>query len=150
MIALDRFLGKKIGETSHRIHRYLDGCFVEHHIRGQAVRILGFIDRESQERDVYQRDIEEEFHIRRSSVTSVLQNLEKNGFITRESVQSDARLKKIVLTEKAKMLQCKAISGILHFEEELLDLFDPQEQEQFFEYLNRISNYLDQQKEEHV
>ncbi len=147
---MKRYLGRSIGEVSHRIHYYLDNKFIEYHIRGKAVRILGFINAESKKRNIYQRDIEKEFHIRRSSVTSVLQNLERHGFIVRESVEDDARLKKLVLTEKAKMAQDQAISGVLQFEENLLDLFTLQEQEQFFEYLDRISNYLNQEKEEHV
>ena len=51
--------------------------------------------------DIFQKDFENEFSIRRSTASNILKLMEKNGFITRESVESDARLKKIVLTEKA-------------------------------------------------
>ena len=44
--------------------------------------------------------------IKGSSVTSVLNNLEKNGYILRKSVERDKRLKQIVLTEKAESV-CK-------------------------------------------
>ena len=50
---------------------------------------------------VYQRDIEKRLCIRRSTVTATLNRMEKNGLIVRESVPEDARLKRIVLTEKA-------------------------------------------------
>ena len=55
--------------------------------------------------DVFQKDIEKEFSIRRSTATGILQLLEKNGFVVRESVKEDARLKKLVLTDKAKSRQ---------------------------------------------
>ena len=55
--------------------------------------------------EIYQKDIEEEFQIRKSTVTGILQLMEKNGFIYRESVEKDARLKRIVPTKKAEALR---------------------------------------------
>ncbi len=53
------------------------------------------------EKDIFQKDFEAEFSIRRSTASAILKTMEQNGFIIRESVDYDARLKKIVLTEKA-------------------------------------------------
>ena len=63
-------------------------------------------------KDVFQKDIEKEFSIRRSTATGILQLLEKNGFVVRESVKEDARLKKLVLTEKAKERQQRFVEYI--------------------------------------
>ena len=49
-------------------------------------------------RDVYQRDLENHFELRRSTVSSSLSVLEKKGLIKRLPVSHDARLKKLVLT----------------------------------------------------
>ena len=51
---------------------------------------------------VYQRDIEREFSITRSTVTNILQLMERKGYIARQSVAQDARLKQLVLTEKGR------------------------------------------------
>lgn len=56
---------------------------------------------QNQHKDVFQRDLEEEFMMRRSTVSRMLKLMEKNGIIQRLSVGRDARLKKIVLTDKA-------------------------------------------------
>lgn len=53
------------------------------------------------DRDVFQRDIEHEFLVRRSTVSKVLTLLEQKGYIDRVAVDYDHRLKKIVLTQKA-------------------------------------------------
>ena len=66
-------------------------------------RVIGFIISKDGE-DVFQRDLEEEFFIRRSTATNILQLMERNGFIIRQPVDYDARLKKLVLTEKAVAL----------------------------------------------
>lgn len=55
---------------------------------------------ENRENDIFQKDIEKNFAIGRSSVTGIIQIMEKKGFIRRESVVHDARLKKVTLTEK--------------------------------------------------
>lgn len=46
--------------------------------------VLKFILLETLHRDLYQKDIEEEFQIRKSTVTGILKLMEKNGFIHRE------------------------------------------------------------------
>ena len=59
--------------------------------------IIGYLY-QNRDKEVFQRDIQEQFSIRRSTVTGILQLMEKNGLITRSSVERDARLKKLELT----------------------------------------------------
>lgn len=63
--------------------------------------IMCYID-ENCSRDIYQKDLETEFGISRSTVTNILKLMEKKGYIERISVKNDARLKKLILTEKGK------------------------------------------------
>ena len=57
---------------------------------------------EGQKHSIYQKDIEKEFSINRSTTSEMLKLMCKNGMITREEVDYDARLKKIVLTEASR------------------------------------------------
>jgi len=92
--------------------------------------ILAYIY-ENQERDIYQKDIETKFGINRSTVTNIVKLMEKKGLIRRESVPRDARLKKLVLTEKgiwAKKVSYEAVQAtekqtVLGISEEELDYF---------------------------
>lgn len=59
---------------------------------------------DNRDKDVFQKDIEKRFSIRRSTCTNILNLMQKNGLISRSSVESDARLKKISLTPKAEEL----------------------------------------------
>lgn len=99
-------IGRRIAVISTKIRHLVDDRFANSGITGTQASILHFIYMNGKFRDVFQRDIEAEFYIRRSSVTSVLHGLERNGFIRRENVKEDARLKKLVLTDKAiKMVE---------------------------------------------
>ena len=57
---------------------------------------------EHQDTEIYQKDIEKYFGICRSGVTNIIQALEKKGLVCRASVASDARLKKVMLTEAGR------------------------------------------------
>lgn len=63
--------------------------------------IMGFLFDNLGKAEVFQKDIEAQLHMRRSTATGILKNMEKNELIIRRSVARDARLKEIVLTEKA-------------------------------------------------
>lgn len=74
--------------------------------------ILNYILLETLHRDIYQKNIEEEFQIRKSTVSGILKLIEKNGFIYRESVKEDARLKRILPTKKAEALRPSILEHI--------------------------------------
>lgn len=62
---------------------------------------------ENADKDVFQKDVESAFNIGKSAVTSILNLMEEKGYIARSSVDRDARLKKITLTERgAEVIRC--------------------------------------------
>ena len=66
--------------------------------------ILNYLAHHS-DRDIYQKDIENDFCIRPSTVSKVIRLMESKGLLCRETVPGDARLKKLVLTPEGKKLQ---------------------------------------------
>ena len=54
--------------------------------------------------DVFQKDLEREFCITRSTASKVITLMEQKGYIKRNTVEGDARLRKLTLTEKSKEL----------------------------------------------
>lgn len=138
-----KHLGREIDILSRHIRRNVDTRVNTFGITGLQSRIIKYIQRYSNERDIFQRDIEEEFKIRRSSVTSVLQTMEKNQLIIRESVKQDARLKKLVLTPKAISI-CNEINLSLDdFENHLKKGISDEEINQFTETLHKLLANLD-------
>lgn len=69
-------------------------------ITGSNTWIIGYLVR-NKNKDIFQKDLEHEFSIRRSTASKTLQLMEEKGLIKREPVFYDARLKKITLTDKA-------------------------------------------------
>ena len=87
-------LGFQIRTLSHLVKRTVDQTAFageEDHPTGVQGWIIGYLY-ENRGKEVFQRDIQAQFSIRRSTVTGILQLMEKNGLITRSSVERDARL----------------------------------------------------------
>ena len=121
---------EKIGFEIRRLDHML-GRNMQAHVRAAGIDEVtlmhGWIIRylyTNQDKDVFQKDIEQYFSIGRSTVTNIIQLMERKGYIARESVEHDARLKKVVLTEKGirnqemvESLDTRLVDGIT--EEEL-------------------------------
>lgn len=123
---------------SNRIKRRMRVAAESFGITDTQGRVLRYIWEESKKREVFQKDIEDEFDIRRSSVTQIIQLLERDGLIVRESVQRDARLKKLILTEKAIEIQ-KVMNGkVRELEAEMQKDISPEEKELFLKILCKI------------
>jgi len=100
----------------------------------------------SRKEDTYQRDIENYYKLRRSTVTIALKKMEQNGLITRESVESDSRLKKIVVTEKAKKLHELFIERMNVIESELKNQLTEEEINNFYSVAGKLKEILDDKK----
>ena len=108
-------VGRLIRILSHSMRRHNPAEMIENKdLTSMQKHVLKFILLETIHRDLYQKDIEEEFQIRKPTVTGILQLMEKNGYIYRECAKQDARLKRILPTEKAESLR----QPILHSIEE--------------------------------
>ena len=92
---------------SHKIKTQQNAMLQYLGITGVQSRVIYYILAHCQEKPVFQRDIESAFRLSRSTATGILQLLEKNGIIRRESVESDARLKSLVPTERAAKLDAQ-------------------------------------------
>ena len=126
----ERHVGGEIRVLSNLIKRCMDDGMPPE-TTGMQGWIIGFLHR-NEDRDMFQRDVEAEFNIRRSTATGILQLMEKNGFLLREPVAYDARLKKLVLTPKALAVHEGVISRIRATEARITKDVTPEELEQFF------------------
>ena len=108
-----------------------------HHRPGLKVLAL------DQGRDIYQRDIQEQFSVRRSTATGILQLMEKNGLITRSPVSHDARLKKLTLTPKAVEQHQRIVKGIRTVEERVSQCLTPEERRTFLGLCEKIAANLE-------
>lgn len=78
---------------------------------------------------VYQKDVEKEFDLRKTTVSLGLDSMEKEGLIKRISSDNDARLKQIVLTDQSIQLYKKVSVAMEKFEVALMKGITQEEQD---------------------
>lgn len=103
---MPRAVGMEIKALSNLFKRQLDrgGRPPEDAPTGAQAMIIHYLYDHQEKQDIFQRDLEIVFSMRRPTATGVLQLMEKNGLLRREPATHDARLKRLVLTEKALCL----------------------------------------------
>lgn len=139
--------GREIRIISNLMRRKLNNSAVmtrSKKITGTGGWLLGYLYA-NRDRDVYQRDVEKEFSIRRATSSKVITRLEDKGFVRRESVDCDARLKKLVLTEEGMKIQRDVCRELDDFDEKLISVLTEDEQKTLFELLGKIKESLEKE-----
>lgn len=133
----DESVIKKILKIEKCIKRKFDKLADSTGINGTEGRVIHFLIL-NQDRDIFQKDVEIEFDFRPSTASELLKKMESKGYILREVSKTDARLKKLTLTDKAKEHEERIINDIVSLEEYIQKGISPKDLETY----DRISNII--------
>lgn len=126
-------------------HRIIEKRMSDLGLSSIQSRMMGYLYFQSrQEKKVLQKELEEEFKIRKSSVTSVIQILEKKGLVRRISVQRDARQKELVLTEEGIAVQEMVLKRLDELEDMVNEVMTPEERELWLVCIQKIETRLEE------
>lgn len=104
--------------------------------------MIGFIY-DYKNHTIPQKELEKEFHRRRSTITGILKLMEKNGYIIREYSKKDARIKMVTLTDKAILLHKEITSKIDAFNNNLEKGLTKEEIDTFYSIASKIQKNLE-------
>lgn len=141
----NKYIGMEISKLSNMMKRSCkkdETDKTEDEITSKNGWIIGYIA-ENKDKDIFQKDIEKKFLIRRSTVSGILQLMEKKGYILRESVNHDARLKKLTLTNKSWDYLNRTMEKIDENETILRSGLSDEEINTLFAILDKIKNNID-------
>lgn len=134
----------ELRSLSHLIYRFIENLPNKKQIEsmtGTNGCIIGYLA-ENNDRDVFQKDIEKAFGITRSTASKVINLMEQKGLVERQSVSYDARLKKIVMTDKSKAISHLMAEDMDLVESVLTDGFSSEEKKALYNYLQRMKQNL--------
>ncbi len=141
----EKFLGIEISKVNNMLGRHIIKESTKRKFY-EATNKNGWIIAylaENNDKEIFQRDIEEQFSIRRSTVSNIVQLMEKKGYIQRESVPYDARLKKLTLTPKAEKIYSFMLDDIKDYENKMRQGISDEELTVFFNVLQKIQKNID-------
>ena len=143
--SINEQVGFEIHRTEHMMSRRLEAGVKAEGIdeitlsHGWIIRFLY----ENRERDIYQKDIEKYFLVGRSTVTNRIQQMEKKGLNRRENEESDARQKKVLLTEKGIQSHETIENMITEMNSGILEGIDEQDAQVFLKVIRRIRENIE-------
>jgi len=138
-------VSSELKSLSNFIKRFADRKldeFGDRQLTPMQVGILVYLY-QHREKELFQRDIEQRFSIRRSTATSILKIMEKKNLITRKTVSYDARLKQIFLTSEALELQEKASAAFHELERQLTKEISEEELTVFFDVIEKMKQNIE-------
>ena len=140
-------IGLELRSLSNLVRRYFE--FSTHRkvietITGNNGWIIGFLA-DNSDKDIFQKDLEDHFTITRSTASKVLSLMEQKNLIQRQTVAQDARLKKIVLTEKAKKIESLMRQDAIRMEQTLVKGFTEEEVNTLYSYIKRMKENMSKQ-----
>lgn len=141
-------LEKSIGFEMRNIHNLVKREFSNIHGFSQenSTCLHGWIVEyliKNKDKEIFQRDFEEEFAMRRSTASRMLRLMEKNDMIIRLPVGQDARLKKIVLTDKALHIHETIMKYSLKLETKMKYGISEEDLKTFFSVIDQIKKNLE-------
>ena len=137
------YAGKSLCRRIDRVMENIPAAGENKKLTGVQFWVLNFLFRNGG-RELFQRDVEAEFNIRRSSATEILKSMEEAGLIRRVPVEYDARLKKIELTDYAEEVRRQLQAQIERSEAQMTRGFSEAELDAFFDYVARFKQNLSQ------
>lgn len=136
----------QLHNLSHLLKRRMEHSLTCCHINDTVSRnngwILGYLAHHP-DQNVFQKDIENAFCVRRSTVSKVIRLMETKGLIRRESVPNDARLKKLVLTPDGMELHKAIEQQIIDTENLLRQSITDEELEIFSRIMDKFRNAIE-------
>ncbi len=136
---------REIVNLSRIWHRVIESRMADLGLTSIQSRMLGYLYFKDQcGTQVFQRELEEEFKIRKSSITSVIQILEKKGLVRRIGVPGDARKKELVLTEQGISVQETVIGRLDRLEEMVNQTLSEEERRIWFSCIRKIETRLEE------
>ncbi len=128
-----------IHRVDNQIKRKIDQVALKHDLTGIQAFFLKCIYDNSNKGDLFQKDLEKIFDIRRSSVSTMISCVEKKGYIKRESIPTDKRINKIVLTEEGRKKHEEVDADLKKYKQDLLQDFSDEDIVLLYNMIEKIS-----------
>lgn len=110
---MEKYITKEINDFHRELSSTIyDGSIPDKKILNNTqLHIVMYLLR-NMDRDVCQKELEAEIHLKKASVTGTLDSLEEKGIITRTMCEDDKRKKFIKLTDKALNMKSQIMDRI--------------------------------------
>ena len=140
-------LGKIVCHSSVMFRRHLDRAIANataedsDPLSGRNFWILRYLE-DHRDQDVFQKDLESTFKIRRSTISKTVDLMEQKQLLERVSVNGDARMKKLCLTPKADRVLADVKKAVEELEQRVRASFSEEDYGTLMRLLRQLCEFL--------
>ncbi|CAI2698197.1 MarR family transcriptional regulator [Lactobacillus kunkeei] len=91
-------IGRQLKIASTQLTKQFDKFAIQYDLTSMQMSVIDFLTLFKYQ-EMFQKDIEHEFNIRRSTASTLLKRMEDKGLIRRVESNKDARQKQVILTD---------------------------------------------------
>lgn len=142
-MACQNHIGYEVRILNNMLYRHMDSILKRCNLTVMQFGVISYIYKNAQQ-DVFQRDLEHEFSINRSTATNILQLMVRRDLLTRESVDYDDRLKKLCLTQQSIDKHRQIVADLAGTEARLQQGITPEDLEAFHRVVHKLEVNLEQ------
>ena len=111
------------------------------HISHTQIKIIQYMYIHKEE-VIYQRDLEKKFDLKRSTISGIIDTMEKNNLVKRIDSKEDLRLKQLVLTDMALNKINVLVDKIVKFNKSLEKNISKKDLDTFYKVTEQIKNNI--------
>lgn len=138
-----------IRNIAHSLRYWNEEKLAEYKITNQQARLLGAIRRSIFDgKNISRKFLQERMELSGPSVTSLLNGLEKNGFILRYTDRDDGRAMQIQITQKGEEIMAELDRVFRDTEEQLLAGMTAEEKKVFLTLLDKAYKNMPQNRKQ--
>lgn len=133
-------ISKLMHHITHRWHRLVWAEQMKTGIDQNTIcngRILDYVER-NEGKDIFQKDVERDTGLTKSAISNILSDMERRGYVKRLSVDGDARLKKIVITDRGREVNRTVKKSFDNVDARSLEGLEEKEQDELIRLLSKI------------
>lgn len=93
-------IGRQLKIASTQLTKKFDKFAIQYDLTSMQMSVIDFLTL-LYDQEIFQKDIEHEFNIRRSTASTLLKRMEDKGLVRRVESNKDARQKQVILTDLA-------------------------------------------------
>ena len=141
---MENHVGYQLKALDHMFRRHMQAMMRQNGfedmslMNGWIIEYLAY----NEGKDTFQKDIEKNFKVGKSSIAGTLKMMEEKGYILRQAVEGDARLKRVCLTDKGKTYVHKMELGREYMEKKVCEGLTEEEMSLFFKITRKIQDNL--------
>ncbi|WEV40485.1 MarR family winged helix-turn-helix transcriptional regulator [Lactobacillus sp. ESL0681] len=139
---MQRRLGLLLQRLQNVYSRNLDHYAKSIGLTGTQMLIIEYLASFRQKKPLYQKDVEHEFNIRKSTATNILNLMVQKGLIVRMTSSVDARLKELELTQKAEQLDEQVTQYFIASEQKTEQILGKQAKQELMADLVKLEQAL--------